>query len=85
MEGYETAKKIMNQLYEDPHRVIAAYHKEIKQWQQIKPGDAESYRKFHYFLLKCENIAQMQIWNHLDTPAIMCMLLSKLLGRKRDN
>ena len=33
MEGYETVKKIMNQLYEDPHRVIAAYHKEIKQWQ----------------------------------------------------
>ena len=49
-EGYETAKQMMHKLYGDPHRVIAAYRKEIKQWPQIKPGDAEAYRKFHNFL-----------------------------------
>ena len=35
-EGYETVKQMMNKLYGDPHRVIAAYCKEIKQWPQIK-------------------------------------------------
>ena len=43
-EGYETEKEMMHKLYGDPHRVIAAYHKEIKQWPQIKPGDAEAYK-----------------------------------------
>ena len=59
-EGYKTAKQIMHKLYGDPKRLIAAYCKEIKQWPQIKPGDAESYGKFHNFLRKCENITQMQ-------------------------
>ena len=75
---------MMHKLYGDPHGVIPAYRKEIKQWPQIKPGDAEAYRKFHNFLLKCENITQMQTWNVLDTPEIMCMLLSKLSGGTKD-
>ena len=75
---------MMHKLYGDPHRVIAAYCKEIKQWPQIKPGDAEAYRKFHNFLLKCENITQLQTWNVLDNPEIMYMLLSKLPGGTRD-
>ena len=75
---------MMHKLYGDPHRAIAAYCKEIKQWPQIKPGDAEACRKFHKFLLKCENITQTQTWNVLDTPEIMCMLLSKLPGGTRD-
>ena len=83
-KGYETAKQMMHKLYGDTQRVIAAYRKEIKQWPQIKPGDAEAYRKFHNFLLKCENIAQLQTWNVLGAPEIMCMLLSKLPGGKRD-
>ena len=36
------------------------------------------------FLLKCENTTQMQKWNVLDTPEIMCMLLSKLPSVTRD-
>ena len=76
---------MIHRLYEDSHRVIAAYHKEIKQWSQVKPGDAEAYRKFHNFLLECENITQMQAWNVLDIPEVMCTLLSKLPGGTRDN
>ena len=83
-KGYETAKQMMHKFYGDTQRVIAAYRKEIKQWPQIKPGDAEAYRKFHNFLLKCENITQLQTWNVLDNPEIMYMLLSKLPGGTRD-
>ena len=31
-EGNKTAKQMVHKLCGDPHRVIAAYHKEIKQW-----------------------------------------------------
>ena len=30
-------------------------------------------------------ITQLQIWNVLDTPEIMCMVLSKIPGGTRDN
>ena len=85
-EGYETTKQMMHEVIDCSisHRLITAYHKEIKQWPHIKPGYAEAYRKFRNFLLKCKNITQMQIWNVLDTPEIMCMLLSKLPGGTRD-
>ena len=74
---------MMHKLYGDPHRVIAAYCKEIKQWPQIKPGDAEAYRKFHNFLLKCENITQMQTWNVLDTPVIVYASVSTSRWNKK--
>ena len=41
-EEYETAKQMMHKFYGDPHRAITAYPKEIKQWPQIKPRDAEA-------------------------------------------
>ena len=53
-------------------------------WSQIKPGDTEAYRKFHNFLLKCENITQMQTWNVLGTLEIMWMLLSTFQSGTRD-
>ena len=76
---------MMHNLYGDPHRVIAAYRQKIKQWPQIKPGDVVAFRKFHNFLLKCDNVTQIQTWNVLDTPKFMCILLSKLPGGTRDN
>ena len=40
--------------------------------------------RFQNFLVKCENIDHLQSWNVLNTPDIICMLLSKLLGSARD-
>ena len=55
-----------------------------KSWPQIRNGDGESYQKFYNFLLKCESITQAREWNPLDTPDVICMLLSKLPGVARD-
>ena len=86
--GLETAKQIMDQLYgnshSESHRVITAYCKEIKQCLLIKPSDAEACKKFHNFLFKCGNITEMQTWNFLDIPEIICMPLFKLAGGTRD-
>ena len=55
-----------------------------KSWPQIRNGDGESYQKFYNFLLKCESITLAREWNPLDTPDVICMLLSKLPGVARD-
>ena len=81
-DGYKAAKNQLYQLYGDPHR--AAYQKDIKHWPQVEHGDAEGDRIFQNFLLKSKTITQMQTWNVLDTPEVMCMLLSKLPGGTRD-
>ena len=51
----------MAQVYGDPHRVIAAYRRAIKQYKQIRPVDGEEKRKFSNFLLKSENSTQTWI------------------------
>ena len=54
--GYKTAKRLLIERFGDPHRISAAYRKQIKRWPQIKAGDADAYRKFQNFLIKCDNI-----------------------------
>ena len=73
--GFKTAKRLLTERFGDPHISTASYCKEIKQWPQIKAGDAGAYRRFQNFLVKCENIDYLQSWNVLDTPDIICMLL----------
>ena len=82
--GYKNAKKILDQKYGNPYNIMGVYRKEIKSWPQIRNGDGESYQKFYNFLLKCESIIQAREWNPLDTPDVICMLLSKLPGVIRD-
>ena len=62
-DGFKTAKHLLNERYGDPHRIIAAYRREIKQWPQIKSGDSVAYQKLQNFLIKCENIGHIQSWN----------------------
>ena len=82
--GFKTAKRLLHGRYGDPHQITAAYQNQIKKWPQIKPGDSDAYRKFQNFLIKCENIDQIQGWNVLNTPDVVCMLVSKLPGSGRD-
>ena len=49
-----------------------------------KFGDANSFRKFESFLLKCESVSENQDWNALDTPEMLCILVSKLSGGLMD-
>ena len=54
--GYDRTKLLLEQQYGDPHRILAAYRKEIKGWSSLKPGDSSAYLKFYNFLIKCESI-----------------------------
>ena len=66
--------------YGNPHKILSSYRKELKDWPQVKFRDAEAFRKFFNFLLKCGSVSDNQHWNALDTPEILCMLISKLPG-----
>ena len=79
-EGFKYAKYLLEKVYGNPHKILAIYRKEIKQWPQIKFGDARAFWKFHTFLLKFRSMSFNQRWNALDSPDIVCMLISKLPG-----
>ena len=72
------AKKLLQQKYGNPYSITSMYRKEIKSWPQLNNGDGGSFRKFYNFLVKCGNITKSREWNPLDTPDVICMLLSKL-------
>ena len=56
----------------------------MKEWPQIKVGDAAGFWKFYNFLLKCQSIIGGNKWNALDSPESICMVLSRLPGQLRD-
>ena len=82
--GYDRAKLLLEQHYGDPHRILAAYRKEIKGWPSLKPGDSSANPKFYNFSIKCESIMSRQRWNSLNSPDIICTVTSKLPGNARD-
>ena len=82
--GYKNARSLLEQKYGNPHSIIAAYRKEIKIWPQLKPADDAAFKKLHISLLKCESVTNGQTWNALDTPEVMCLVLSNLPGHTRE-
>ena len=83
-QGFRNAKALLERKYGDPYNIMTMYRKEIKAWPQVKNDNADSFQKFCNFLVKCEGITQSIRWNPLDTPDVICMLLSKLPGNLRD-
>ena len=66
---------------ETPTRIyLHIYRKDVKHCPQMKFGDAKASWKFSNFLFKCESISDNQHGDALDTPEILCMLISILPG-----
>ena len=76
-EGYKNALELLRIRYGDPLKVLATYRKEFRRWPTIKAGDASSFRSFHNFLLKCQNVTSNQTWNALDSPDTLCLIIAK--------
>ena len=75
--GYQNAKMLLENTYEDPHRIYASCRKEIKNWSPIKYGDAKQYQDFFAFLDKCNSLGAATKWNATETPDTLCMLVLK--------
>ena len=82
--GYETAIRLLNNRYGNPHYLLASYRKEIKTLSSVKPGDTSGFTKLHSFVLKCETFSKCTAWNALETPETLCILVSKLPRSLRD-
>ena len=76
--GYTHAQGLLRQRYGDPHIVLASYRKEVRNWPKLTFGDAKGFRLFFNFLVKCDGVAREQNWNAINTPDVICMLVSKL-------
>ena len=80
-EGFKTVKYLLEKVCGNPHKILVSYRREIKQWSQIKFGNAKSFRKLHNFLLKCRSVSASHRCNALDTPDMLCIMVSKVPGR----
>ena len=76
--GYTHAQGLLRQRYGDPHIVLTSYRKEVRNWPKLTFGDAKGFRLFFNFLVKCDGVAREQNWNAINTPDVICMLVSKL-------
>ena len=76
--GYSHAQQLLRKRCGDPHIILSTYRKEVRNWPKLKFGDTKGFRRFYNFLVKCEGVAKEQLWNAVNTPDILCMLVSKL-------
>ena len=58
--GYRLTKSLLENHYGNPHRILAAYQKEIRSWTPLEPGNSTAYRKFYSFLIKSDSIMSRQ-------------------------
>ena len=82
--GYTNAMNLLEKQYGDPHRLLASYRREIKQMSKIKSGDAVAFRRLFNFLIKCQTMSYSTSKNPLDSPDVICMILSKVPGYLQD-
>ena len=75
-EGYRKAMRVLHNRYGDPHKILAAYKKEIKEWPAVKAGNAAGFRRFFSFLVKCKSLLLQNKVNTLTSnPDVICILL----------
>ena len=56
--------------------VLASYRKEVRNWPKF--ADGKEFRVFYNFLVKCDGVTREHCLNAINTPDILCMLVSKL-------
>ena len=82
--GYTNAMNLLKKESGDPHRLLASYRREIKQMSKIKSGDAVAFRRLFNFLIKCQTMSYGTSKNPLDSPDVICMIISKVPGHLQD-
>ena len=68
----------------EPSQVFTCYKNQIKRMTKIQPGDAFAFRRLLNFLIKYQSLQYSNNQNPLDTPDVICMILSKIPGFLQD-
>ena len=72
---------MLHKWYRDPHKILAAYRKEIMEWPSVKQGDAAGFGKFLNFFEKCCSLmSENKMGILINNPDVICKLLPKLSG-----
>ena len=77
-QGYKNGIELLKRHYGSLYRLLVAYRMEITHMSPIKHGYMSAFRKLFNFLIKCQSLSRSSRNNPLDTPDIICMILSKL-------
>ena len=65
---------LLEKQYEDPHRLLVSYRREIKQMSKIKSGNVVAFRRLFNFLIKRQTLSYGTSKNCLDSPDVICMI-----------
>lgn len=78
-EGYEEARRLLQQHYGDELRIATAYMKKALQWPQIKTEDRKALHSYALFLTGCRNtMSNVEYMAEMDNPSNMKTVISKL-------
>lgn len=83
--GYNKAKVLLQQQFENEQKVAHAYMERIFSWPPIKADDVKALEEYNLFLRGCSNvIEEVQYMDELDIPANMISVIKKLPYKLRD-
>ena len=78
-DGFNLARELLEKEYGDPHKIDAAYMKELNSWKVIKYNDLQDFKRYYRFLLKCDtNRKGGTSLRLLDNPETLRNLKCKL-------
>lgn len=69
---------MLKKRYGYPRIVLASYPMEVRNWLKLKFDYGNRFRMFYNFLVKYDGEVREHCWNAVNTPDILCMLVSKL-------
>ena len=77
---YKNAMNLLEKQYENPFKLLACYRNETKWMTKTTPGDGVAFRRLLNFFRNCQSLQYSNNQNFLDTPDVICMILSKVPG-----
>jgi hypothetical protein len=88
-EGYDEARKLLEEEYGDPYKISIAYTNRVLKWPNVKYDDAISLKHLSLLLKQCKNamrtIEYMEVLNHApNLQAIIQKLPSYLQSKWRE-
>ena len=76
--GYNNAMEILHRQCGNSHTLLSSYRREVRQMAPLTAGDVTAFRKLFNLLIKYQTIEVDGHYNPLDSPEIVCTVLSKL-------
>ena len=81
---YDQALFLLNREYGNKYKIACAYMEELRKWPQIKQNDANAFKKFYRFLLRCMTIQKRGELDILNSPMSIRQLQLKLPTPQQD-